>query len=121
MIIADTSSWVDHFRGKDVMLGRLLVATEVLLHPFVFGELLLYGLPRKGSTADLLTGLDQAPLASIAEVAAFIGWAGLADKGIGYVDTHLLVSAKMLARGQVLTLDRKLHAQAERLGLAYQA
>jgi predicted nucleic acid-binding protein len=40
--------------------------------------------------------------------------------GIGYVDTHLLVSAKLLPDGKLLTKDRALAEQAERLGIAYE-
>ncbi len=54
----------------------------------------------------------------MAEVAALTRWAGLAGTGIGYVDAHLLVSAR-LADATLLTRDSKLLAQAERLDLAY--
>ena len=39
--------------------------------------------------------------------------------GIGYTDAHLLASALLTAGGKLWTRDRKLHAQAERLGVAY--
>jgi predicted nucleic acid-binding protein len=119
VIIADTSIWVEHIRGKDTPLDDLLGFAPVLLHPFVRGELLLHGLPRTGRLAETLEELDPAPLASCDEVAAFIVWARLQGTGVGYVDTHLLVSARMLPAGKVLTLDRRLNAQAERLGLAF--
>lgn len=120
MIIVDTSTWLDHFRGRRTQLDTLLgVGPRKLLHPFVYGELLLNGLPRTGIEANALQNLVSAPIASVAEVAAFIGWAKLTGTGVGYVDTHLLVSAKMLAEGRLLTEDLKLRAQAERLGLAF--
>ena len=119
MIIADTSSWVDHFRHKETPLRSLLKDARILLHPFVMGELLLHDLPKRGEAAKLLETLDPAPLATPAEVAAMIGWAKLAGKGIGYVDAHLLMSAKMTQNGRVLTQDRKLLAQAKRLQIAY--
>lgn len=92
-----------------------------LLHPFVYGELLLNGLPKRGSFAERLQGLRPAPVASSADVAAFIVWAKLAGTGIGYVDTHLLVSAKLLSGATIMTRDRDLAEQAERLGLAFMA
>ena len=100
-------------------LDELLGTGCELLHPFVFGELLLGGLPRKGHHADSLRNVREAPVASSHEVAAFIGWGSLVGTGIGYVDAHLLVSAKALSQGRLLTSDRSLYAQAERLGVAY--
>ena len=119
MIVVDTSIWVEHLRGSDTPLEALLGAVPVLLHPFVRGELLLHGLPEKGPVREAMDRLDVAPLASTDEVAAFIVWAGLTNTGIGYVDTHLLVSARMLPAGKVLTLDRRLQTQAKRLGVAF--
>ena len=119
MIIPDTSIWVDLFRG-----GQNLLATEPeltrrrLLHPFVNGELLLGGLPKDRDLRSALAALRPAPIADVSEVIAFIQWARLAGTGIGYVDAHLLVSAKMIG-GSILTLDNDLRANAERLGCAY--
>lgn len=119
MIIVDTSVWVEHIRRGKTPLARLLDSARVLLHPFVFGELLLHGLPRQGPLSASLNELEVPPVATAEEAAAFITWAKLAGTGVGYVDTHLLISARMLPTGKLLTRDRKLHAQAERLGVAY--
>ena len=120
MIIVDTSIWVEHIRGRDTPLDGLLGTVPVVLHPFVRGEMLLHGLPQNGPLRDAFDELDAAPVASGDEVASFIKWAGLANTGIGYVDAHLLVSARMLPAATILTLDKHLLAQAERLGVAYQ-
>jgi predicted nucleic acid-binding protein len=120
MIVVDTSVWVDHIRGLPTALNGLLGRGRIVLHPFVKGELLLNGLPAKSQFVGDLDDLPVAPVASANEVAAFIGWAKLAGRGIGYVDTHLLMSAKLISGGSVLTLDGNLHEQAERLGVAYQ-
>jgi predicted nucleic acid-binding protein len=90
-----------------------------LLHPFVLGELLLGGLPRDGKEWEQLNALARAPVADPSEVNAFITWAKLTGTGIGYVDTHLLLAAKLIPDGQLLTRDNKLRAQAERLGVAH--
>jgi len=119
MIIADTSVWVEHFRRKDTPIRSLLGEAIILMHPFVFGELLLHGLPKQGGIAATLLELDAAPIATPAEAAAFISWAKLMGTGVGYVDVHLLLSARMLANGRIMTLDHDLHAQAARLGVAY--
>ena len=82
---------------------------------------MLGGLPKASKITIDLNELPEAPVASTKEVAAFIGWAKMAGTGVGYVDTHLLVSAKLMPGGSILSQDRNLLAQAERLGLAYTA
>ncbi len=64
--------------------------------------------------------LPQAVAASHAEVVAMIEWLELHNKGIGYVDAHLLAATRLSEDGKLFTADRRLRAQAERLGLAYQ-
>jgi predicted nucleic acid-binding protein len=120
VIVVDTSAWVDHFRQKEPELSRIIADEGVALHPYVWGELLLGGMPSGGEVAEQLEILPCPPVASASEAAAFIAWASLAGTGVGYVDAHLLVSAKLVANGRVLTRDKRLHAEAERLGLAYQ-
>ncbi len=119
MIIVDTSIWIDHIRGINTPLVDILGSGNELLHPFVFGELLLNGLPKQGAFAERLQGLKPAPLASPADVSAFIIWAKLAGTGVGFVDANLLASARLIPGGCILSQDRNLQAQAERLGLAY--
>ena len=121
MIIVDTSTWIDHIRGLSTPIEELLGHGRIALHPFVFGELLLNGLPSSGPfSASAFATYATAPLATQPEVAAFIQSAKLAGKGIGYVGTHLLISAQYLQDGAVLTTDKSLLAQAQRLGVAYQ-
>lgn len=117
MIIIDTSAWIDHFRRRDASLSETIVDEDIVLHPYVWGELLLGGVPATGEVAEQLENLPRPPVASASEAAAFISRASLAGTGIGYVDAHLLVSAR-LAGGRVLTRDRRLREQAERLGVA---
>lgn len=121
MIIADTSVWIDHIRGLDTPMEDLLGQSRIALHAFVLGELKLNGLPKRGpfSLASFLK-IRPAPIASPAEVAAFIDWAELAGKGVGYVDAHLLLAARMTAGASLLTTDRNLKVQAQRFGIDYQ-
>lgn len=122
MIIVDTSIWVAHIQGKQTQLDDRLGEVAVLLHPFVLGELLLNGLPKRGPfSQESLEEYAIAPVASSLEVASFIQWAKLAGTGVGYVDSHLLVSARLLPSGTIMTLDNDLKAQAERFDVAYKA
>lgn len=90
------------------------------MHPFVLGELLLNGLPKRGGfSAEAFAEYAEAPVASPSEVAGFIQWAKLAGTGVGYVDAHLLVSARLLPECSILTDDDDLRAQAMRFDLAY--
>jgi predicted nucleic acid-binding protein len=120
MILVDTSIWVDHIRGRTTPLDDVLGHVAIVLHPFVLGELLLNGLPKTGGFSQAaFSRFAKAPLASPAEVAAFIATGRSAGTGIGYLDAHLLVSAQLLPGGSIMTADQDLRAQAERLGLAY--
>lgn len=117
MIVVDTSVWIDHLRGRATPIPLLTQTKSALIHPYVLGELALGGL-----APDIygeLQELPPAPVASVAEVAALIRWAGLVGTGIGYVDAHLLVSARLFPDGRLLTSDRTLRAQAKRLNLAF--
>lgn len=122
MIIVDTSTWVDHIRGLSTPLEDLLGEGRIALHPFVLGELLLNGLPKSGPfAASAFATYAVAPVGTPAQIAAFIESAQLAGKGVGYFDTHLLLSARFLHEGAILTTDGNLKAQAQRLGIAYAA
>jgi predicted nucleic acid-binding protein len=120
VIIVDTSVWVDHFRRPIKAMQELIAESSIALHPYIYGELLLGGLPGKGDVAKQLLKLQRSPVASASEAAAFIEWAELSGTGIGYVDAHLLVAAKLFSGGSVLTRDKKLREQAKRLGVCFQ-
>ena len=121
MIIVDTSVWIDYFRHDDPAFADIIAHEDVALHAYVWGELLLGGVPLGGEVAQQLQILPQPPIASSVEASAFIAWASLVGTGIGYVDAHLLISAKLSPNGRVLTRDKKLRVQAKRLDLAYES
>lgn len=118
MILVDTSIWVHHLRATDKTLAGLLLNQQVLMHPFVVGELALGGLPAGGGILALLHRLPTAATATTREVLRFITDTGLAGRGIGYVDTHLLASARLTPGATVWTRDRRLLAAAAYLRLA---
>ena len=120
MTIVDTCVWIDHFRRPLPALDTLLAADDVLLHPFVLGELALGGLPGDSDHARSLQSLPAAPVIPLSDVVAFISSEEMTGRGIGYVDVHLLASATV-SGAQVMTTDQKLHRQAHRLGIAFPA
>jgi predicted nucleic acid-binding protein len=110
MILVDTSVWVDFFRGAPAArrLRALLEDGEVLVHPWVIGELALGHLGRsRRAVIDDLSVLPAAPILSDLEVRAMIDARGLAGSGIGWVDAQLIASSLVDGAG-LWTLDRKL-------------
>ena len=118
MILVDSSVWVDHLRSGNATLGRMLDTGRVLAHPFVVGELALGSLRQRDVILTALQELPQAVVASEVEVLRFINLQALHGLGIGYVDVHLLASARLTSGGSLWTRDKRLHAVAEQLGLA---
>jgi len=118
VILVDTSIWVDHLRFADKMLIGFLEAGRVLAHPFVIGELALGNLRQRGLVLNALADLPQASVATDLEVLHFIDHQSLFGFGIGYVDAHLLVAARLTAGASLWTRDKRLHEAAGRLDLA---
>jgi predicted nucleic acid-binding protein len=76
VILVDTSIWIAHIRGISTPLDDILGQAEIVMHPFVLGELLLNGLPKQGAfSVDAFGRYAAAPVASVAEVTSFIQWA----------------------------------------------
>lgn len=117
MILVDTSVWIDHLRRREPALDDFLSTDQVLLHPYVIGEIALGSIAQRELVIDTLSRFPQAPVATALEVLALIDGEGLHGIGIGYVDAHLLAAVR-LAGAQLWTRDRRLHSTAERLGLA---
>ena len=118
MIVVDTSIWIDHLRAGDDLLAKLLNAGRVLTHPFVIGELALGTMRQRETILEALSNLPSAELARDAEVLSFINRQALFGRGIGYVDVHLLASARLTAGAQLWTRDYRLRSVAEELELA---
>ncbi len=119
MILVDTSVWVDHLRAGDDDLAALLNTSQVLIHPFVLGELACSNLHNRNEVLALLKDLPRISVATDDEALFFIERHALIGKGIGYVDAHLLASVTLNGSARLWTRDRRLHAVAETLGLAY--
>ena len=116
MILVDTSVWIDHLRVGNERLRALLQNDQVLCHPFIIGELACGNLHNRNEVLHLLEALPSVPVADHSEVLHLINTHRLYGQGVGWIDTHLLVSA--LHTGcKLWTSDRLLHALADRVGL----
>ena len=119
MILVDTSVWVDYLRRTDTELADLLERGQILMHPFVIGEIACGSLRDREATLELLQQLPAAAVAEPDEALGFIELRSLHGKGIGYVDVHLLASTALNAGAMLWTRDKRLREAAEALGCAY--
>jgi predicted nucleic acid-binding protein len=108
-MLVDTSVWVDHLRRRNATLVGLLEQAQVWTHAFVVGELACGNLAQRNKVLSALTALPHAPVASHDEVLAFLEAHRLMGRGLGWVDLHLLASAK-LGKLPFWTLDKRLAA-----------
>jgi predicted nucleic acid-binding protein len=117
-VLADTSIWIDHFRRSDRRLAKLLDRGDVVMHPFVVGELLLGKVRKITEIVDDLNALPKAAVANDGEVLKFIVDRKLPGSGIGYVDAHLLAATALTPETAIWTRDKRLLAAARSLSLA---
>jgi predicted nucleic acid-binding protein len=116
VIIADTSVWAHHIQEPSADFLAHLQADQVLMHPWVIGELALGNLPKRAAFLKLLRALPEAVEARDEEVMEMIEINGLHGSGIGWVDIHLAASAR-LNKADLWTRDKRLFAVASRIGL----
>ncbi len=119
MILVDTSVWVDHLRSGNRTLETLLEAAEVLVHPFIVGELACGMMRNREEVLVLLQALPEAQAAEHEEVMTVVERERLYGRGIGWIDAHLLTSARLSGAG-LWTLDRHLSKIASALALAFE-
>ena len=120
MVLVDSSVWIDHLRFADPRMERLLLAGDVMGHPFVVGEIAM-GNPR--NRAEILEDLDGFPMAIAAtdeEARHLIETQKMFGKGISYIDAHLLASVRLTLGTVLWTRDKRLHEVALALSLAFQ-
>ena len=110
MTVVDTSVWIDFFRGarQSARLVPLLDRNEVLLHPWVLGELSLGSLGRRrwAVLADLAL-IPASPVVPESELLNLIDGSRLHGRGVGWVDVALLAST-LVAGATLWSLDRRL-------------
>jgi len=118
MILVDTSIWIDHLREADPALMQLLDGGQVLVHPFILGEVALGHLKNRGAVLSALGGMPASAMATDEEVLRFIEIHALHGLGIGYINAHLLAATRLTPDARLWTRDKRLWAASERLGLA---
>jgi predicted nucleic acid-binding protein len=118
MVLIDSSVWIDHVRRPIVELSDLLRANQALSHEWVILELQCGSWKdRKAFIQDLLF-IPRAPALSLRVMARWIEHNELYGRGCGFVDLGLL-HATVTAKAKLWTHDKRLHALAESLGVAY--
>jgi hypothetical protein len=117
-LLVDTSVWIDHLRRPELVLAREMRNRSVRMHRFVLAEITLGSLKGRAATIAGLAGIRLARDAHHAEVMELIEREHLYGIGIGYVDAHLLASTLLTPETRLWTRDKRLHAAAERLGIA---
>ncbi len=119
MILVDTSVWIDHLRAGDDALVALLDGSQVLMHPFVMGELACGNLRNRDEVLGLLRDLPRVTVATEDEVLFFIERQRLMGRGIGYVDAHLLAAVALTGSARLWTRDKRLRVVSEQLSLQF--
>jgi hypothetical protein len=119
VILVDTSIWIDHFRSSNRVLGELLHDGQVLVHPFVLGEIACGNLQNRKAIVALMQALPMATKASDGEILAMIEQRELMGRGIGLIDMHLLASC-LMQPCLLWTADRRLKTIAEELATAFE-
>ena len=117
MILADSSIWFDHLNKSDPIFFSLLQEGQVFVHPFVIGEIALGNLKNRAKQLAYMKLLPFADAATDDEVLTMIQRHALFGSGIGYVDAHLLASAR-ISSATLWTRDRRLHQAAAKIGVA---
>ena len=121
MILVDTSIWIDFFRGTDKQLIGFLSSPGMLCHPMIVAELACGNLPDRAFALRRLKNLQQTQVVDETNLLNFVERKKLFDRGIGYVDTHLLASVSLGNARWLWTRDKRLYAAAADLGVAYAA
>lgn len=117
MILADTSVWISHLRVGEPLLAKRLVDGEILVHPFVMGELACGTIKNRSKFLLDLESLPSSPSATDVEALRLLEVHNLWGHGLGWIDVHLLASA-MLSNSLLWTLDVHLKQAASGLKIA---
>ena len=118
LILVDTSVWIKHLRESDKNLIRLLEQGLVACHPLITGELACGGIKNRYEIIALLNDLPSTDILDHSEIMKLIEYREIMNKGIGYVDVHLLGSA-LVSETPMWTFDKALRNIAKQLSIEY--
>lgn len=118
MILVDTSVWIDHLQDGNAQLESLLDEGEVVCHPFITGELACGNISNRTQILAFLRSLPQVGVAGQDEVMSLIEAHRLMGLGLGFVDVHLVASAR-LAMIPIWTRDLPLKKAAAKLDVLF--
>jgi predicted nucleic acid-binding protein len=121
LILADTSIWIDHLRGRMPEMQKQLDLGKLFMHPFVVAELALGSLRDRANTLAVLDGLLRVEVARLSEVRSMVEAHSLYAKGIGLridvMGAHLIASCLITPGTQLWTHDAALGNIAGALGV----
>ena len=118
-IIVDTAVWIDHIRMPDAALTELLESEVVLMHPLILGEIAMGRFKNRSAFLHELAKLNEPAVATDAEVLTFIERHRLYGLGLGYIDAHILLSARLTGDSMLWTRDKRLKAEAQAMNVAF--
>ena len=118
MVLVDTSIWIDHLHIAEPQLLGLLDGDLVLRHPLILGELAVGSIKSREKILNFLGLLPGAIPASHDEVMGMIERHRLYGRGVGFVDCHLLASAR-IGNALLWSRDRRLMAVAAEMQVAF--
>ena len=121
MILIDTSVWIEHLRKGNRALAHLLNNNQVLIHPFVIGEIACGTLADRDEVLARLKDLPALPKADESETLYCIERHQLMGLGLGYIDVHLLAATLLAPPTRLWTRDNRLKAAVKKMNVAYQA
>jgi predicted nucleic acid-binding protein len=122
MVLVDTSVWIRFLANRPpyaTTLDGLLDRDEVAGHELVYGELLIGDRAGREKLLGAYERIRQASMVPHSEVVAFVRSRGLAGRGVGWIDVHLLASA-LVEQLPLWTADSRLFSVAQELGVAYE-
>ena len=97
-----------------------LESGNILIHPWVIGEIALGNLAYRDRTLNRLKELPAAPIVATDEVLDIIEAQSLHGLGIGYVDVQLVASVLAVPGTVLWARDRRLREAARSLQIAFE-